>query len=216
MRPILALVIAVLLSVDARAVDWWDNWMSTVYDPASTVYDYNCLRVEPGSVITVTLWLVRPVNPDFQGTERPVTRVAGFDGRVTMSEGLVPMGWQAGGPGVFTDNGGSLYAEFDPPLEVTGGRAALATCQVLVIQPSFEIPAQPVFRCINYDNAWTYLEGMPAGRVPFEVSYVDADDPTDGRVVPNTFTEFDHAFQMVQSLVDAARPTWSALKAQYR
>jgi hypothetical protein len=216
MRPVLALAIVALLAADAAALEWWDNWMSTVYDPASSVYDFNCRRVEPGSVITVTLWLVRPVNPDAQGAERPVTRVAGFDCRVTMSEGLVPLGWTAGGPGIFSDNGGALYAEFDPPLEVIDGRAALAACDVLVVQPGFDIPEQPVFRCINYDNAWTFMDGLPFGRVPDTVSYVDADDPVDGRVVPNTFDEFDHAFQIVQSLVDAAQPTWSTVKAQYR
>lgn len=216
MRFMITLFMLCLLAAPALAVDPWDNWMSTVYDPYSTAYDFNCNWAENNSIITVDLWLVRPVNPDFDGIERDVENISCFDVKVSMSEGLNPADWILTVPGTLQQQGGALSACFDDPLPVIDGRALLASCQVFVGGQSFEIPDQPWARCSNNINAWDTLSPIVNGLIPGSLCYVDADDPSDGRVVPNSFADQDHVFAIVQSTVAADRISWDTLKATYR
>lgn len=215
MRPLLTLLILLIVAAPASAVEPWDNWLSLVWDPYSTAYDHDCQYQEVDQTITVTLWLVRPVNPDF-GTdgERAVTSVGGFQCAVTASEGLNLLGWTPAAPATVFTNGAGMRMTYDAPLPVVDGRVALATCQVYVGGiTSFPLPESPLARCTNHANAFTYVGPALFGTV----SYVDADDPTEPEVAPH-YNEGDHdlQFEIHQAPVPAAAPAWGTVKALYR
>jgi hypothetical protein len=216
MRFILLLVLLGLLNAPAQAVEPWENWMSTVFEPYSTAYDFNCLWSENNVFITIDLWLVRPVNPDFNGVERDVENISCFDVKVTMSEGLNPAEWVLSVPGTLQQQDGALHGCFLEPLPVIDGRALLASCEVLVGGQGFEVPDQPWARCGYMINAWDTLSPVPGGMMPGSLCYVDADDPDDGRVVPNSFADQDLVFAIVESTVAADRMSWDSLKAIYK
>lgn len=216
MRVLFTLLILGVLATPAVAIDPWDNWMSTVYDPYSTAYDFNCLWAENESYVTVDLWLVRPVNPDFDGVERDVERVSCFDVKVSWTEGLNPAQWTLPVPGSLQQQGAEVFACYDEPLPVVDGRVLLASCQVYVGGQSFEIPDQPWARCSHNINAWNTVSPIASGMIPGSLCYVDADDPDDGRVAPNYFEDQDHVFAIVHSTVSGERISWDALKATYR
>jgi hypothetical protein len=216
MKFMITLLLLVLLAAPALAVEPWENWMSTVYEPYSTAYDFNCIWVEDSSFITIDLWLVRPVNPDFNGVERAVENISCFDVQVSMSEGLSPSEWVLSVPGTLQQQDGALNACFDEPLPVVEGRALLASCQVLAGGADFEVPDQPWARCGYMINAWDTLAPVPNGMMPGSLCYVDADDPVDGRVIPNSFVDQDLVFAIVESTVAADRRSWDSLKAIYK
>ena len=177
MRYLAIVALFCLLAVPATAVEDWDNWMSMVWDPYSTVYDFNCEWVEYGSFVPVTLWLVRPVNPDFGGVERDVQQVSYFDVKITMTEGLNPVGWTLAAPGILNVGAdGSMQGQFDEPQLVVDDRVALAICDVFVGDASFEIPEEPWARCVYNTNAWTSLAPASIGMLPGSICYIDAED----------------------------------------
>ena len=217
MRIVNAILVICILATPALAVENQDNWMSLVYDPYSTVYDFNCNWAQFDSYTTVTLWLIRPVNPDFEGVERDVENVSYFDVKIDMTEGLNPGDWMLSAPGTLVDDGnGSLRGAFDEPVPVIDQRVALATCEVYIGDLSFAIPDTIWARCTYNQNAWTSLSPVAAGAMPGEICYMDADDLDDGRVKPRTFEDTDLMFAIVLNIVGQEKQSWDAVKALFR
>ena len=219
------IVVPALLILSLAAASAWAQWtpianyLTMLPDPYSTAYDFNCEYQLENGVVTYSLFLHDPVNPDFadQGA-RPVANVNGFECRIETTDGMDILNWTFPVPSIDVGSNGSLIVGFSEPVPVVNGRATLATFQVFFGDASFEIPEEPIPRCINHPNAWLYVKPSYPQSIPGVVAYLDADDPEDPLVGGYCSNENpDGYFQIVRRFpVDVQERTWGALKALYR
>ena len=220
MRTMLSLFVLMLLATGSLAqIDTESNVMTMLQSLNSTPYDWDCTYREENQTVTFTLYLHRPVNTDFgTGEERAVTNVAGFDCRVTGSEGVNILSWDFPVPAFDFGEGDDLDVLYSEPVPVTGEYVVLATCQVYFGDiTSFELPEAAVPRCTNHANAWIDVEPNTVPAIAGVVSYTDADDPYDPQVPgwcrsPGHDTQFE--IYMDQT-VPAESRSWGTLKALY-
>ena len=220
MKTLLSLFILTLISTGAMAqLDFESNVITMLQSLNSTPYDWDCGYQEENRTVTLSLYLHRPVNPDFGiDGERAVTNVAGFECRVTGTEGVNILSWDFPVPAFDFGEGDDLNVLYSEPLPVVGDYVVLATCQVFFGDiTSFELPVAIVPRCTNHANAWIQVDPAAAPSIAGVVAYTDADDPT-YPLVGGLCRSPGHDIQFeiyVDQTVDTDRRSWGALKALY-
>ncbi|MFO7654589.1 MAG: hypothetical protein R6X25_12330 [Candidatus Krumholzibacteriia bacterium] len=218
MRIVIAAII-LLAATSAAAQNPWDNFLTFQWDPASNAYCPNCEYEQNDTIISVTLWLIRPYNTTFgAGEVRAVENVSGFDCRVTVTEGATILGWETDVPALIYIGGADVLVRYDEPRPVIDGRLALATCNMYIGNvTSFELPTEPMPRCCYHDNCWVTVAPSTLSAIEGEVTYLDADDPVDPYAVANHFgPNEDFEFQIYQAPVAAEGTTWGRVKGLYR
>ena len=124
-------IVVTLVFLAAGANAQWapiDNYLTILWDPYSTAYDYNCEYQVENTIVTYTLYLHDPVNPQFmdQGA-RPVTNVGGFECRIEATEGVNILDWSFPVPAIDIGENGNHIVGFSEPVPVVDGRVALVT-----------------------------------------------------------------------------------------
>jgi hypothetical protein len=215
-------IVGFLFLVAAGANAQWapiDNYLTILPYPYSTAYDFNCEYQVENGIVTYSLYLHDPVNPQFmdQGA-RPVANIGGFECRIETTEGVNILDWSFPVPSIDIGQDGNHIVGFSEPVPVVNGRATLATFQVFFGAATFEIPELPNPRCINHPNAWLYVKPAWIQSVPGAVAFLDYDDPDDPLIGGFCNNEDPDAyFQIIQRFpVDVEERAWGTLKALYR
>ena len=212
------IVFAVLLAATCVNAQLDPNMNTFTFDPWSgTAYDANCFRMYDNSLVSLDLYLVYPVNFDFEaGLERPVTNVSGFECKVTGSEGVMILGWSFPTPVINVGlRPGELIVGYGAPIPVTSGSAVLATVDLFIGDvTNFDLPEAPLARCVNEANATLFIDPIYNASFAGTVAYVDADDTSDPDAAGVPVPLHIAIYQEVP--VDIDDTAWGSLKALFR
>lgn len=202
------------------------NFMTINDGLISTAYDANCRWVDLNTFQTLHLFIHDPVNPSFgyEGSERAVENIGGFECNLTFSEGAHIVSWSFAVPAINSGTIDTPRVEFLEPLPVTYDyyfwpMFEVATIEVFFGGPvGFEIPTEMWARCIYNPNIEAYLRPAFPATVVGSVSYTDADDPFEPVIAAQCSGDnVDLYFQMVDlPVVATERSSWDALKSLYR
>ena len=113
-------IVAFLVVVASGADAQWapiENYLTILPDPYSTAYDFNCEYQEENGIVTYTLYLHDPVNPQFmdQGA-RAVANVGGFECRIETTEGVNILDWSFPVPSIDIGQDGNHIVGFSEPV----------------------------------------------------------------------------------------------------
>jgi hypothetical protein len=218
----ICIAIAIIMLAAGGAAAQWDtetNVMTMLESLNTTPYDWDCFYREENQTHVMSLFLHNPVNPDYGvGEERAVTAVAGFECRVTGTEGVNILAWDFPVAAFDFGEGDDLKVVYSEPVPVTGDYVVLATCEVFFGDVvSFELPEAIMARCSYYPNAWLHVDPLATPSLPGVVAYTDADDPYDPLVAGQSRSPgHDVQFEIYQDQsVDIDSRSWGAMKALY-
>jgi len=186
--------------------------------PYSTAHDYDCYRALDGDVGTFPVWLLEPVNPDFDGGQvRPVANVNGFEMRLDYTAGMQVLAWRFPVPAINVGTGDEVKVGFAEPVPVVDGMAQLAEIDVFIGNAPFALPPYETGPCYLAANIAVYVKPAFIASIPGRTAYLDADDPDDP-LVPgiDTGDQADFRFLLTQGPVATEGRTWGTIKSLYR
>jgi hypothetical protein len=175
----------------------------------------------PGNqVYTVYVYILNPVNPDFQGGSNPVSWINGFECRVWVEGGAILLGWHFPVNAIDAGTNGNTVVGFAEPVPVVDGRAIVATLDIFLEYPG-AVQVDPQGSPLPCDGATAYVfmaPTRPTSSIDGRMAFLDADDPDNPLVAADLddyWTE-DIALLMEARPVDVDQQTWGGIKALYR
>ena len=215
MRIRIFLVVALFACAGTAALA--DGFLSLV--EYSSAHDFDCAVVYSGTIRTLELGLVEPVNPSFGDVgERAVTSVGGFECKLIPHEGVTILGVAFPVAAIALDINGGMSVGFSEPVPVaTNDKTVLATVVVQFSdETSFSLPQEPTLPCYLEYNTWIQITETNPASIAGSVSFLDADDPDDPLVAATCNEGPDYRFDLLMALVDDQTSSWGAVKSLYR
>jgi hypothetical protein len=204
------------------------------FDYCHGIHPYCCTRVPSGSIVTLDINILSPVNPEFESQgSRAVTSISGFELGLAMDPGMYLLDVIYPVPALNFGEQGSLVVGFGTPVPVVDYITTLATVSFLVVAPAdptlSEVPL--TYPCHYYFDPAEYLvtgvqvDVASQPSIAGKVAIVDADDTIDPLVVlDNTpaSDEWDYnpgrfriRFQE-EDPISAENESWGSIKSLYR
>lgn len=187
--------------------------------PESDWSDY-CVFGPGNQVYTVYVYILNPVNHDFQGGERPVSWINGFECRVWVEGAAILLGWQFPVDAIDAGLDGNTVVGFAEPVPVVEGRAIVATLDFFLEYPG-AVSIEPTASPLPCDGATAYVHMAairPTPSIEGKMAFLDADDPDDPLVAAELELAIpeDIALLMEARPVDVDQQAWGGIKALYR
>ena len=209
---------AILLWASASLAQLNPNRMGLT---ASPEYPEWCIYGPGMQVYTAQLFILDPVNPEFDGGgTHPVSWIGGFECRMVVEGDATLLGWQFPVDAINAGTNGNTVVGFAEPVPVIDGMALVATLEFFLGNPggdTGELKSSP--QPCDLATGFIYLlPTRPASSIEGMLAYLDADDLDDPLVGANSYWMREDGLVMLLEPypVDVEEQSWGGIKALYR